>query len=220
MTKHTALDLSQLSDYIETFSVRESDIFRELREATAQLENSNMQIAAEQGQFMQLLIKVMGAKRALEIGTFTGYSALSVATALPANGHLICCDINEEWTSMAKTFWEKANVADKITLILGDALATMNRLIFECIEPVDFVFIDADKINYVHYYEQAKQLLSPGGLIAIDNVLWRGAVANENIQDPDTVAIRAFNEHVYNDQSVDISLIPIADGLTLARLKE
>lgn len=220
MTKRTELDLGQLSHYIETVSVRESAIFHELRETTAQLENSNMQIAPEQGQFMQLLIKMMGAKRAIEIGTFTGYSALSIATALPADGELICCDINEEWTSIGKPYWEKANVADKITLILDDAIATMDRLISENIEPLDFAFIDADKTNYLRYYEQAKQLLRPGGLIAIDNVLWSGNVADESIQDEDTVAIRDFNQQVYSDKTVDISLVPIADGLTLARLKE
>lgn len=220
MTKRTQLDLSQLCEYIETVSIRESDIFHELRETTAQLENSNMQIAPEQGQFMQLLIQLMGAKNALEIGTFTGYSALSIATALPKNGQLTCCDINETWTAIAKTYWQKAGVADKITLILGDALDTMNSLKADITEPFDFVFIDADKVNYIHYFEHAKKLTRPGGLIAIDNVLWSGQVADSLIQDADTNAIREFNQHVYNDPSVDISLVPIADGLTLARLKD
>lgn len=219
MTNRSELDLRTLSHYIESLSVREKPLYQALREETAQLPHANMQIAPEQGQFMQLLIKLMGAKRALEIGTFTGYSALSVAEALPDEGHLVCCDISEEWTAIAKRYWEKAYLSDKITLHLGDAVTTLNQLIANQAELFDFAFIDADKTNYIRYYECAKQLLRPGGLIAIDNVLWGGQVVNDAAQDEDTQAIRVFNQHVYNDSSVDLSMVPIADGLTLARIK-
>lgn len=217
MSNRTDLDLSLLSDYIVNHSVREDSILNALREETAKLPLARMQIAPEQGQFMKLLVTLIGAKRAIEVGTFTGYSAISVARALPTDGQLICCDISEEWANIAKRYWEQAQLNDIIELKLGSALETLDDLLKIEAEQFDFVFIDADKPQYTQYYERAKQLLRPGGLIAIDNVLWSGRVVDDSIDDEDTAAIRSFNKHVYQDQSVDLSLVPIADGLTLAR---
>lgn len=219
MTNRSELDLSKLADYIEAHSVREPDLFKALREETAQLPESNMQIAAEQGQFMAMLVQLMGAKRCLEVGTFTGYSALSIATVLPEDGTLICCDISETWTNIGKKYWAEAGVQDKIILKLGDAVASLDELLKTEQGTFDFAFIDADKTNYINYYERALTLMRPGGLITIDNVLWHGYVADDSHQEEDTIAIREFNEKVYQDDRVDISLIPIADGLTLARKK-
>ncbi len=217
MTNQTKLDLSQLSDYIIENTLREDSLLSALREETAKLPNASMQIAPEQGQFMSLLIKLMGATRAIEIGTYTGYSAIAVGRALPENGQLICCDINETWTSIAQRYWKEAGLSQIIELRLGDASETLDRLIAEHQDPFDFVFIDADKARYTHYYEQAKTLLRPGGLIAIDNVLWSGKVIDPTITDEETEAIRQFNQHVHQDNSVDLSMVPIADGITLAR---
>lgn len=189
-----------------------------LREETARDEMANMQIAPEQGQFMALLIKMIGARRTLEVGVYTGYSALCTALALPDDGRIIACDVNEEWTTVARRYWQEAGVAHKIDLRLAPASDTLAQLIEDGrAESFDFAFIDADKINYDRYYEQCLALIRPGGLIAVDNVLWDGAVADSSITDPDTEAIRAFNKKIHPDARVDLSLVPIADGLTLAR---
>ncbi len=189
-----------------------------LREATAELPEAIMQIAPDQAQFMSLLIKILGAKYALEIGTFTGYSALAVALALPDDGKLVCCDINREWTDIGKHHWHLAGVEHKIDLRIAPAMKTLNALLTDK-NPInfDFVFIDADKENYLHYYENSLKLLRIGGLIAIDNTLWSGDVIDADKNDADTVAIREFNRFIHQDERVDISLLPVADGLTLAR---
>jgi O-methyltransferase len=166
---------------------------------------------------MHLLAGVIGARRALEIGTFTGYSSLCVASALPADGKLICCDVSEEYTSIARNYWRRAGLESKIELRLGPAVATLDALIEAKVPEFDFVFIDADKTNYSNYYERALKLLRTGGLIAIDNVLWGGNVADPADNDEDTVAIRALNDKVRADERVTLSMIPLGDGLTLAR---
>ena len=207
-----------LYDYILGNSLREPPVLRRLREETSQLPQHNMQISPEQGQFMQMLIRLMGAKRCVEVGVFTGYSSLAVALALPADGLLIACDISEEYTSIAKRYWSEAGVADRIELKLGPALQTLDSLLASGrTESCDFAFIDADKTNYAHYYERLLKLLRPGGLIAVDNVLWSGKVIDDTDQSADTSAIRAFNQAIHLDERVDVSLVPIGDGLTLIR---
>ncbi|MEE4378619.1 MAG: class I SAM-dependent methyltransferase [Candidatus Competibacteraceae bacterium] len=204
-------------DYLLQVSLRETDQLRQLRQETAGIPLASMQIAPEQGQFMALLVQLLGVRRAIEIGVFTGYSALAVALAMPADGRLIACDINETWTTMAREHWQKAGVADKIDLHLAPALETLDTLLQENqAETFDFAFIDADKGGYIEYYERLLQLLRPGGLIAVDNVLWDGAVADPNNTDADTVALRAFNEHLRADERIALSLVPIGDGVTLA----
>jgi predicted O-methyltransferase YrrM len=205
-------------DYLLAVSVKESDVLAQLREETAGIEFSEMQIAPEQGQFMALLVKLIGARRALEIGTFTGYSSISIAAALPDDGELICCDDSEEWTAMAKKYWRLSGVEDRIQLKLGDAIKTLQDLIDAGqAGAFDFIFIDADKQNYTDYYELSLRLLRDGGLIAVDNTLWSGDVANPTNQEPGTRAIRKFNDMIRQDERVEISLVPIGDGLTLAR---
>jgi caffeoyl-CoA O-methyltransferase len=189
-----------------------------LREETRQLPLARMQIAPEQGQFMALLVQLLGARRTLELGVFTGYSALSVALALPADGRVVACDVNDEWTRIARRYWAEAGVADRIELRLGPGLATLEQLIADgSAESFDFSFIDADKENYDAYYEQSLKLLRPGGIVAIDNALWGGDVADESKQDDETRAIRALNLKIGKDPRVAISLVPIGDGLLLAR---
>ena len=213
-----SLDLDdRLYDYLLKVGVRESDLLKELRAETSKLSGAGMQIGPDQGAFMHLLAGVIGARRALEIGTFTGYSSLCVASALPADGKLICCDVSEEYTSIARNYWRRAGLESKIELRLGPAVATLDRLIEAKVEEFDFVFIDADKTNYVNYYERALQLVRTGGLIAIDNVLWDGDVADPKKDDEDTVAIRALNDKIHADERVTLSMIPLGDGLTLAR---
>jgi caffeoyl-CoA O-methyltransferase len=203
-------------DYLLAVSVNESDLMRQLREETAGIEFSEMQIAPEQGQFMSLLVKLMGARRALEIGTFTGYSSISIASALPGEGELICCDDSKEWTAMARKYWQLSGLEDRIDLRLGDAAATLQVLIDEGqAGTFDFIFIDADKQNYIQYYELSLQLLREGGLIAVDNTLWSGEVADPANTEPGTRAIRQFNDRLRQDTRVEISLVPIGDGLTL-----
>ena len=205
----------KVARYIQDHAVREHPILRELRAATATVPHSGMQIGADQGQFMALLVKLMGAKRCLEIGTYTGYSALAVALALPKDGSIVCCDVSEEWTAVGRPFWKKAGVERKIDLRIAPALETLKKLQ----GPFDFVFIDADKPNYVNYYERCLELLRPGGLAAIDNVLWSGEVANEKARDELTVALRRFNDHVYQDERVELAMLSIGDGVTLALKK-
>ena len=208
----------RLYDYLLSVSLREPPLLARLREETAALPLSIMQIGPEQGQFMALLVELIGARRTLEIGTFTGYSALAVALALPPDGRVVACDINEETAAVARRYWAEAGVADKIDLRLAPADETLAGLIAEGrAGSFDFAFIDADKQGYDTYYEACLELLRPGGLIAVDNVLWDGAVADPERDDPDTRAIRALNEKIRDDRRVSLSLLPIGDGLTLAR---
>jgi len=209
-----------LYDYYATVAYDEPAVMRELRERTASLTMAAMQITAEQGSFMGLLVRLTGARRILEIGTFTGYSALAMARALPAGGRLIASDVSEEWTAIAREFWKKADLADRITLILrpgrdviGDLLAKNEAGSF------DMMFIDADKHNYDHYYEGGLTLLRAGGVMMIDNVLWGGDVADPSKTDADTSALRALNAKIRADARVDFSMVPIGDGLTLVRKK-
>jgi predicted O-methyltransferase YrrM len=208
---------NQVYDYLLSVSLREPEILRQLREETARYPGAQMQIAPEQGQFMALLVQLLGATKTIEIGVFTGYSALCVALSLPAHGKIVACDVSEESTSVARRYWEAAGVADKIDLRLAPALNTLDELLASGQgETFDFAFIDADKANYEGYYERSLQLIRPGGLIAIDNVLWSGHVAYSQIQDNSTKAIRTLNEKLHHDERVTLSLVPIADGLTLA----
>ncbi|BAW80307.1 O-methyltransferase [Candidatus Nitrosoglobus terrae] len=207
-----------LYDYLLSVSLREPDILRELRQETSTMPRANMQISPEQGQFMALLIELLGAKRILEIGVFTGYSSLWAALTLPAEGKLIACDISPEWTAVAQRYWQRAGVANKIDLRLGPAIQTLDQLI-EAGESnsFDFAFIDAEKTEYEDYYQRTLELVRPGGLIAIDNVLRDGRVIDPSFTDEDTGAIRAFNSARTHDKQVSLSMVPIADGLTLAR---
>jgi len=206
-----------LYGYLLENSLRETDVMRRLREETARLPGAGMQIGPEQGQFMALLVQLMGARRCLEVGTFTGYSALAVAQALPADGRLVACDVNEKTTAVARRYWQEAGVADRIDLRLAPARETLDGLLAGGeASRFDFAFIDADKTNYDAYYEAALKLLRPGGLVAIDNVLWGGAVINSSDDDADTRAIRALNAKIAADQRVSCSLLPLGDGLTLA----
>jgi predicted O-methyltransferase YrrM len=207
----------ELWEYMRRVALREPEILRRLREETARLPNSNLQISAEQGQFMALLMHLIGARRTIEIGVYTGYSALAVALALPDDGRVIACDINEEWTAVGRRYWREAGVDRKIDLRIGQALSTLDDLIASGEgNRFDFVFIDADKTNYANYYERALVLLRPGGLIAVDNVLWYGRVIDASVDDPDTRAIRAFNERLKADGRVWLSMLAVRDGLTLA----
>lgn len=205
-------------DYLIAHSLRELPVLAALRAETAKLPQAGMQISPEQGQFMALLIELIGAKRTIEVGTFTGYSSLAVALALPPDGRVIACDVSEEFTSVARRYWAKAGVADKIELRLAPANQTLDSLLAAGeAGSFDFTFIDADKENYVGYYERCLKLLRDGGLIAVDNVLWSGEVANPAIEDKDTRAIRALNDQLKTDQRITLSMVPIGDGLTLAR---
>ncbi|MEM7062771.1 MAG: class I SAM-dependent methyltransferase [Cyanobacteria bacterium P01_B01_bin.77] len=207
-----------LHNYLLSVGVRDSEILQELRVENEQHPRAVMQIAPEQGQFMGFLVQLLGVKKALEVGVFTGYSSLIVAMALPTDGQLIACDISDEYTAMARKYWEKAGVAHKVDLRIAPALETLDQLIAEGhSNSFDFAFIDADKSNYDNYYERALQLVRPGGLIAVDNVLWSGRVAAPTEQqDNRTKHIQALNEKIHGDERVSMSLIPIADGLMLA----
>ncbi|HEY9902181.1 MAG TPA: class I SAM-dependent methyltransferase [Candidatus Sericytochromatia bacterium] len=216
LKKTLGLD-EHLYNYFLSVSLREPDILRQLREETARLPNAIMQIAPEQGQFMALLIKLLGATKTLEVGVFTGYSSLCVALALPEKGKLVACDVSEEYTAVARRYWQSAGVADKIDLRIAPALETLDELLAAGqAETFDFAFIDADKRNYQGYYERSLQLIRPGGLIAIDNVLWSGRVADAQDQEKNTQALRALNEKLHGDERITLSMVPIADGLTLA----
>jgi len=218
MSKRT-LDLSdKVYDYLLNHSLREPELLAELRRETSQLEMSIMQISPEQGQFMSLLVKVLGVKRAIEVGVYTGYSSLSVAMAMPSDGELIVCDTNEEWTNIASRYWARAGLSERITLMLAPALDTLKSLIKSGqAGQFDFAFIDADKTNYKNYYDCCLELIRPGGMIAIDNVLWDGAVADDTDDSEDTQAIRELNDYIHQDQRVDLSMLPIGDGLSLVR---
>ena len=207
-----------LYSYLVEHSVRDHPVLRELREETAKLPQAVMQIGADQGQFMGLLARLAGAKRCLEIGVFTGYSSLCVAMALPDDGTILALDVSDEWTSIARRYWKKAGVEHKIDLRLGKALSTLDTLLsLREFGRYDFAFIDADKTNYLAYYERCLELVRRGGLIAIDNTLWSGRVADPSNTEADTVALRAFNEALHRDERIDLALLPVGDGVTLAR---
>jgi predicted O-methyltransferase YrrM len=218
MAWHRSLLPPQLDAYVRTIGARETDVQRRLREATAALPQAGMQTGADQATFLALLVKLTGARRALEIGTFTGYSALAVAQALPADGTLTCCDVSREWTDVGRPFWREAGVADRIDLRLAPALETLRDLA-RAPGPgaFDFAFIDADKGNYDAYYEQCLVLLRAGGLVIIDNTLWSGSVADPANDEADTRALRALNAKIHADARVDACLLSIGDGVTLAR---
>jgi predicted O-methyltransferase YrrM len=201
-----------LVDYIIATGVRETAVQRRLRAATRRIPFAGMQIGPEQAALMQLLVRAIGARRCIEIGTYTGYSALAVALALPKDGSIVCCDISEEWTSVGKPFWKKAGVHRKIDLRIGPALDTLKKLK----GPFDFVFIDADKPNYANYYERCLPLVRRGGIIAVDNTLWSGWVADQSQTDADTLALRDFNDKLHRDERVSLSMLPLGDGVTLA----
>ena len=208
----------QVYDYLLHNSLREPDVARRLREETAGLPLSRMQIAPEQGQYMALLARLIGARQVIEIGVFTGYSALCVAQALPQDGRLLACDVSEEWTDIARRYWVEAGVARRIELVLAPAMDTLQaRLAAGEAGCYDMAFIDADKTAYTDYYEACLRLLRPGGLILVDNVLWSGRVADQGDQDADTLALRAFNKRLLDDERIDLSMLPVADGLSLAR---
>jgi O-methyltransferase len=218
MTRRTSHLSEELYAYLLDISLRELPVMRRLREETASMEQANMQIGPEQGQFMALLIELIGARSVLEVGTFTGYSALAMAVALPENGALVACDVSEEWTAIGRRYWEEAGVAHKIELRLAPALETLDALLAEGrAGTFDFAFIDADKEGYDAYYERALELVRLGGLIALDNTLWEGKVADPAATDVDTEAIRAINAKLALDERVTLSLITVGDGLTLAR---
>ncbi|MCD6047699.1 MAG: putative O-methyltransferase [Gammaproteobacteria bacterium] len=223
MSNQTLVLTDPLYQYWLKHAVKESEILRELREETQKMPTAVMQISPEQGQFMQFLVKLLNVRDALEIGTFTGYSALCVASALPENGKLVCCDQSEDWTNIAKRYWQKAGLADKIELRLGAAIKTLDQLLNEN-KQFDFIFIDADKINYLNYFDRAIQMLRPTGLMLIDNVFFGGGVAMDDSQIsrerlPATRAMRAINERLANEPGIELCMLPIGDGLTLLRKK-
>ncbi len=208
----------RLYDYLQAVSLREPAVLAHLRAETASLPMAAMQISPEQGQFMALLVRLMGARRCLEVGTFTGYSALACALALPEGGELVALDMSAEWTAIAKRYWAEAGVTGRIRLQLGPAGDSLRQLRQDGgQETFDFMFIDADKPGYADYVEQGFHLLRAGGLIVIDNVLWSGKVADSGSTDADTVALRRLNEALRDDPRFDLSMLPVGDGLTLLR---
>jgi predicted O-methyltransferase YrrM len=209
---------ADLEQYLVKHGVREPELLARLRAETALIPQHNMQIAPEQGALLALLVELTGAKRCLEIGTFTGYSSLIVALAMPPDGTIVCCDVSEEWTAVARRYWAQAGVADRVDLRLAPALETLDALLADGAEGTfDFAFVDARKSEYPDYHERVVRLLRSGGLAAYDNVLWGGAVADESKQDADTLAIRRLNDRLATDQRVTIAMLPLADGVTLAR---
>jgi predicted O-methyltransferase YrrM len=218
MSTSTGISDPALSAYVAELGCRESDALARLRRETAEMAESNMQVAPLQGALLQMLVRLTGARRYLEIGVFTGYSSLAVAQALPPDGRIVACDVSEPWTTIARRHWEDAGVADRIELHLAPALQTLARLRVAG-QSFDLAFIDADKENMDAYFEGALQLVRPGGLIAVDNVLWGGSVAVPSDERPSTRAIRAFNLARHADPRVDLALVPIADGLTLLRVR-
>ena len=217
MSNRTLAISESIYQYLCDHSLREDPILKELRDHTYDMEERAMQIAPEQGQFMQMLIKLIGAKNTIEVGVFTGYSSLAIALVLPEDGRIVACDVNPQYTSVAEKFWVSAGVREKIDLRIGPARNTLSELISDGLTGTfDFAFIDADKVNYDHYYELCLELIRPGGLITVDNVLWGGATADDSINDTDTTSIRALNDKLHRDERIDLSLVPIGDGLTLA----
>lgn len=214
---HQVAITENILNYVRENSLREHHVLEELREETSKRQERNMQISPEQGQFLSLLVKTLNASKTIEVGVFTGYSALCTALALPSHGKVIACDCNEEWLSVARHYWDKAQVAEKIDVLFGDANQTLSHLAQDPNElaSFDFAFIDADKVNYNNYYESALQLVRPGGLIVLDNTLWSGSVANPEISDPETIALREINKKLLTDTRVEISMLPYSDGLTL-----
>jgi len=209
-----------LNDYVVRVGVREHPVLAALRERTSTMENARMQISPDEGAFLQMLVRLVPARRILEVGTFTGYSSTAMALAQDRDGSILCCDVSREWTDIARQAWTDAGVADRIELRLAPAVETLDSLLADGqAGQFDMAFIDADKGNYDNYYERALQLVRPGGLIAIDNVLWSGRVVDESDQDADTQAIRALNEKIARDERVDLAMTPIADGVTLARVR-
>jgi predicted O-methyltransferase YrrM len=208
----------ELAAYVVRVGAREPEVLVRLREETAALPQHRMQISPEEGAFLAMLAELTGARRCIEVGTFTGYSSTAVALALPEDGHLVCCDVSEEWTSVARRYWEDAGVAAKIDLRIAPAADTLDRLLADGEESTyDFAFVDADKSGYDGYYERLLRLVRPGGLIAIDNTLWAGHVLDEDSDDDDTRAIQALNAKLADDERVSLCLLPVADGVTLAR---
>ena len=207
-----------LYEYLLSASLREPPLLLQLREETAALPTHSMQISPEQGQFMALLLRLMGARYCLEVGVYTGYSSLVTALALPDDGRVVACDVSEEWTAIARRYWAAAGVEHKIDLRLAPAIQTLDSLVAAGQSGhFDAAFIDADKANYRAYYERALQLLRVGGLVVVDNTLWSGKVADPEVVDVDTAALRQFNEHLHRDERIELSLLPMGDGLTLAR---
>lgn len=208
----------ELAAYVVGVGTREPDVLARLREETAALPQHGMQIAPEEGAFLALLVELTGARRCIEVGTFTGYSSTAVALALPDDGRLVCCDVSEEWTSMARKYWDEAGVAGKIDLRIAPAAETLDQLLSDDEESTyDFAFVDADKSGYDGYYEQLLRLVRPGGLIAFDNTLWNGRVLDQDPEDDDTRAIQALNTKLAGDERITLCLLPVADGVTLAR---
>jgi caffeoyl-CoA O-methyltransferase len=220
MSRGTIVVDDRLAHYLDHTNRDETPTQVRLREVTAKMSNAGMQIGPNQGSFMAFLIKLTDARNALEIGTFTGYSALAVAAALPAGGRLVCCDVSAEWTAVGAKAWAEAGVADRIDLRIAPAAQTLERMIADGeAGRYDFAFIDADKENYDRYYEQCLVLVRQGGLIAVDNMLWDGRVADPADQSDTTVAIRALNAKLRDDPRIDFSLIPVGDGIALARIR-
>jgi len=212
------LDLTDdVVDYVRRYGVREHEVLARLRERTAPMEMANMQIGPDQGAFMATIVRLVGARRILEIGTFTGYSSTVMALAMPPDGRMLCCDVSREWTDIAREAWQEAGVADRIELRLGPAVETVASL---GDASFDLAFIDADKPSYDAYYEGCLRVVRPGGLIMIDNTLWSGRVADPSENDEQVTAIRALNEKIAGDERVDPVILPIGDGLTLARIRE
>ena len=208
----------ELAAYVVEVGTREPDVLARLREETAAIPQHGMQIAPEEGAFLAFLVELTGARRCIEIGTFTGYSSTAVALALPEDGRLVCCDVSEEWTSVARKYWNEAGVTGKIDLRVAPAAETLDQLLADGAEAAyDFAFVDADKAGYDGYYERLLRLVRPGGLIAFDNTLWGGAVLDQDAEDEDTRAIRALNAKLADDERITLCLLPVADGVTLAR---
>jgi len=218
MTNKTIGISEELAAYVVSVGTREPEVLTRLRAETAAIPQHGMQVAPEQGAFLALLVELTGARRCIEVGTFTGYSSLAVALALPGEGRLICCDVSEEWTALARRYWDEAGVADKIDLRIAPAADTLDHLLAAGDEDTyDFAFVDADKAGYDGYYERLLRLVRPGGLITFDNTLWHGKVLDERAADEDTRALQELNEKLARDERISLCLVPFADGVTLAR---
>ncbi|HET7203459.1 MAG TPA: class I SAM-dependent methyltransferase [Steroidobacteraceae bacterium] len=221
MTNRSIPLTDSLYDYLIDVSLREPPALRALRDETLRMSQRSMQIAPEQGQFMALLARLVGARRCIEVGVFTGYSSLVTALALPDDGRIVACDVSEEWTAIARRHWRAAGVEHKVDLRLAPALETLDAMLAAGERGrYDLAFVDADKTGYLAYYGRCLDLLRPGGLVLFDNTLWNGRVADPEVGDDDTVALRHFNECLHRDERIDLSLVPIGDGLTLARKRE